>query len=146
LVEDASKLPIPDLASIRLKKPSEFKLIGKPLPRKDIPGKADGSAIYGLDVRVPGMVYAVVARCPVFGGTVKSVDASKAKAMKGVIDVFEIPAVSKASIPAAALLLSRRPPISQCKPASNCRSFGTTARMPAKAAAACGASSVVWWI
>jgi isoquinoline 1-oxidoreductase subunit beta len=93
LVEDASKLPIPDLASVRLKKASEFTLIGKPLARKDIPSKADGSAIFGLDVRVPGMVYAVVARCPVFGGTVKSFDAAKAKAMKGVHDVFEIPAV-----------------------------------------------------
>ena len=48
-----------------------------------------------LDVRVPGMVYAVVARCPAFGGKVKSFDASKAKAMKGVHDVFEIPPVEE---------------------------------------------------
>ena len=55
----------------------------------------DGSAIFGLDVRVPGMVYAAVARCPVFGGKVKSFDAAKTKALKGVLDVFEIPAITE---------------------------------------------------
>jgi isoquinoline 1-oxidoreductase subunit beta len=95
LIEEASKLPVPDLKTVPLKKPAEFKYIGQPMPRKDIPSKTDGSAIFGLDVRVPGMVYAVVARCPVFGGKVKSFDASKAKAMKGVHDVFEIEAVTE---------------------------------------------------
>ncbi|HEX7360170.1 MAG TPA: xanthine dehydrogenase family protein molybdopterin-binding subunit [Bryobacteraceae bacterium] len=90
LVEAAAQLPVPDLATVPLKKTEEFELIGKPLPRKDIPAKVDGSAIYGLDVRVPGMVYAMVARCPVFGGKVKSFDASKAKALKGVNDAFVI--------------------------------------------------------
>ncbi|MGI8959942.1 MAG: molybdopterin cofactor-binding domain-containing protein [Bryobacteraceae bacterium] len=95
LVESAAQLPIPNLATVPLKRPEEFRLIGKPVPRKDIPSKTDGSAQFGLDVRVPGMVYAVVARCPVFGGKVKSFDASKAKAMKGVHDVFEIPPVEE---------------------------------------------------
>jgi isoquinoline 1-oxidoreductase beta subunit len=90
LVESASKLPIPDLATVRLKKPEEFQLIGKAVPKKDIPSKTDGSAQFGLDVRVPGMVYAAVERCPVFGGKVRSFDATKAKAMKGVRDVFQI--------------------------------------------------------
>jgi isoquinoline 1-oxidoreductase subunit beta len=90
LVEAASRLPIPDFEKVRLKKPEEFQIIGKPVPRKDIPSKTDGSAIFGLDVRVPGMVYAVVARCPVFGGTPKSFDATKAKAIKGVLDVFQV--------------------------------------------------------
>jgi len=92
LVESASQLPVPDFEKVRLKKPEEFQIIGKPMPRKDIPSKTDGSATFGLDVRVPGMVYAVVARCPVFGGTAKSFDATKAKAMKGVLDVFQIEA------------------------------------------------------
>jgi isoquinoline 1-oxidoreductase beta subunit len=95
LVESASRLPIPDPATVPLKKPEEFQLIGKDVPRKDIPSKTDGSAQFGLDVRVPGMVYAVVARCPAFGGKVKSFDASKAKTMKGVHDVFEIPPVEE---------------------------------------------------
>lgn len=90
LIEHAAQLPVPDLDKVALKKPEQFQVIGKPLPRKDIPSKTDGSAIFGLDVRVPDMVYAVVARCPVFGGKVKSCDAAKAKAMNGVLDVFEI--------------------------------------------------------
>ncbi len=95
LVESASQLPVPDAKTVALKKPEDFDLIGKSLPRTDIPAKTDGSAIFGLDVRVPGMLYAVVARCPVFGGRVKSFDASKAKSMRGVRDVFEIPAVAQ---------------------------------------------------
>ena len=90
LVEAAAKLPVPDFATVTLKDPSEFELIGKSIPRTDIPAKTNGTAIFGLDVRVPNMVYAVVARCPVFGGKVKSFDASQAKAMKGVLEVFEI--------------------------------------------------------
>ncbi|HEY6988204.1 MAG TPA: molybdopterin cofactor-binding domain-containing protein, partial [Bryobacteraceae bacterium] len=90
LVGSASRLPVPDLKTVRLKKPDEFELIGKGVRRTDVPAKVDGSAIFGLDVRVPGMVYAVVARCPVFGGKVKSVDATSAKALKGVLDVFQI--------------------------------------------------------
>ncbi len=72
LVEAASQIAVPDLKTVRLKKPEEFRLIGMDVPRKDIPSKVDGSAVFGLDVRVPGMVYAVVARCPVFGGKVKT--------------------------------------------------------------------------
>lgn len=90
LVGSASHLPIPDLRTVRLKKPEEFQLIGRGAPRTDIPAKIDGSAIFGLDVRVPDMVYAVVARCPVFGGKMKSFDAAQTKAMKGVLDVFPI--------------------------------------------------------
>ncbi len=90
LVESASQLPAPDLSKVPLKNPDNFDLIGKSVPRLDIPAKTDGSAIFGLDVRVPGMTYAMVERCPVFGGKVKSFDATRAKAMKGVHDVFEI--------------------------------------------------------
>jgi isoquinoline 1-oxidoreductase beta subunit len=95
LVESASKLPIPDAKTVRLKKPEEFTFIGKSLPRTDVPAKVDGSAVFGLDVRVPGMVYAVVARCPVFGGKVKSFDATKARAVKGVLDIFQIEPVGQ---------------------------------------------------
>lgn len=93
LVESASKRPIPDLATVPLKVPRDFQIVGKPMPRKDIPLKTDGSARFGIDVRLPGMLYAVVERCPVFGGKVKSFDATKAKALLGVRDVFDIPAV-----------------------------------------------------
>jgi len=92
LVEAAAKLPIPDLASVPLKKPEQFRLVGQSLPRTDTPAKVDGSAVYGLDVRVPGMLYAVIARCPTFGGKPKKFDAAKAMGVSGVRHVVEIPA------------------------------------------------------
>ena len=92
LVGAASKLPLPDPEKVPLKEESEFQLIGHRVARVDVPAKANGSAQFGLDVRVPGMLFAVIARCPTFGGKVTHVDASKAKVMPGVVDVFEIPA------------------------------------------------------
>jgi isoquinoline 1-oxidoreductase beta subunit len=94
LVESASKLPVPDFNKLTLKKPEEFEIIGKVVARKDIPSKTDGSAVFGIDVRPAGMLYAMVERCPVFGGKVKSFDASAAKSMPGVHEVFEIGAVA----------------------------------------------------
>ncbi len=93
LVEAAEKLPLPDPAKVRLKDVSKFELIGHPVPRVDVPAKVSGSAQFGLDVRVPEMLFAVVARCPTFGGKVAHFDAAKAKAIPGVIEVFEIPAL-----------------------------------------------------
>jgi len=94
LVEAASKLPVPEFSKVTLKKPSEFQIIGTVVQRKDIPSKTDGSAQFGIDVRIPGMKYAMVERPAVFGAKVKSFDAAQAKAIPGVIDVFEIPAVA----------------------------------------------------
>ena len=88
LAEAASKLPVP--ANPPLKDPAQFRLIGKPIKRLDTPAKVDGSAQFGIDVRLPGMLYAVVARCPVFGGKVTSFDATKAKAVPGVKKVVQI--------------------------------------------------------
>ncbi len=93
LVEAASKLPVPDHKTVALKDPAKFKVVGKPVPRNDIPPKTNGTAIFGLDVRLPGMVYAVVARPPVYGGSVKKYDATKAKAVKGVKQIVELPKV-----------------------------------------------------
>jgi isoquinoline 1-oxidoreductase beta subunit len=90
LVESASALPIPDPKSVVLKLPHEYRVLGRSLPRKDIPPKTDGSALFGIDVRVPGMLYAVVARCPTFGGRPASYDATAAKAVPSVRQVFEI--------------------------------------------------------
>ena len=88
LAEAAAKLPVPQ--NVPLKTPEQYQLIGKPTKRLDTPDKVNGSAQYGIDVRLPGMVYAVVARCPVFGGKVASFDASKSKEIPGVKDVFQI--------------------------------------------------------
>lgn len=88
LAEAAAKLPVPQ--NLALKTPDQYRLIGKPTKRLDTPQKVNGSAQYGIDVRLPGMLYAVVARCPVFAGKVASFDAVKAKAIPGVKDVIQI--------------------------------------------------------
>ena len=95
LVEVASKLPLPDPEKVELKDESDFELIGHATPRVDIPSKVNGSAQFGIDVRVPDMLFAVVARCPTFGGKPSHFDATSAKAVPGVRDVFEIPALGK---------------------------------------------------
>jgi len=88
LAEAASKLSVP--ANITLKTPQQFTLIGKPHKRLDTPDKTNGRAQFGIDTRLPGMLHAVVERCPVFGGKVVSFDASKAKAVPGVKQVVQI--------------------------------------------------------
>jgi isoquinoline 1-oxidoreductase beta subunit len=93
LADAAEKLPRPDPEKVPLKDASKFEVIGHPVPRVDVPSKVNGSAQFGLDVRVPEMVFAVVARCPTFGGKAAKFDAAKAKAIPGVRDVFEIPAL-----------------------------------------------------
>ncbi len=90
LAAAASQLPIPNLETVPLKNPDEFHIVGTAVPKPDVPLKVGGRAIYGMDVKVPGMLYAVVARCPTFGGTVKSFNAEKAKAMPGVRHVVAI--------------------------------------------------------
>ena len=89
LAEAAAKLPVP--SNVALKDPAQFKLIGKPVQRVDTPAKVTGKAVFGIDVRLPGMVHAVVARCPVFDGKVARFDATKAKAVPGVTQVVQIP-------------------------------------------------------
>lgn len=89
LAEAAAKLPVP--ATVRLKEPKDFVYFGRRVPRKDSRAKIDGSAIFTQDVRLPGMLTAVVAHPPRFGARVKSLDASRAKAVKGVTDVVAIP-------------------------------------------------------
>jgi isoquinoline 1-oxidoreductase subunit beta len=91
LADAASKLPVPAANTIQLKTASEFKIVGKPTKRLDTPEKVTGKAIYALDVVRPGMLYAVVARCPVTGGSVATFDPTAAKAVPGVKHVVQIP-------------------------------------------------------
>jgi isoquinoline 1-oxidoreductase beta subunit len=88
LTETAAKLPVPD--NVRLKDPKEFRIIGKRMPRVDTPSKVDGSAKFGIEIRVPGMLYASVVQCPIFGGKVKSYDETKAAAVPGVKKILKI--------------------------------------------------------
>ncbi|HSB27068.1 MAG TPA: xanthine dehydrogenase family protein molybdopterin-binding subunit [Pyrinomonadaceae bacterium] len=91
LADEAAKKPIPE--KVTLKNASDFRLIGKRTPRLDGQPKCDGSQKFGLDLDLPGMKIALVAHPPVFGGRVKSTDASEARKLTGVADVFEIPLV-----------------------------------------------------
>ena len=88
LAEAAAKLPMP--SGVQPKDPKDFKIIGKPVKRLDVHDKSMGRTKFGIDAKQPDMVYAVLARCPVFGGKVASFDASKAKAVPGVKDVVQI--------------------------------------------------------
>jgi len=105
LVADAAKLPIPDLKTVPLKNSSEFAIVGQNIPRIDAKEKATGKARFGIDARVPGMLYAVVARCPVFGGKVKSFDTTKTKGVSGVRDVITIDAVAKGAFTAGGVVV-----------------------------------------
>ncbi len=89
LAADASKLPVPEKPP--MKDPKDFRIVGKATRRLDTPAKTNGTAEFGIDVKMPGMVYAALEQSPVIGGTVKSFDAAKAKAMPGVVDVVQIP-------------------------------------------------------
>jgi isoquinoline 1-oxidoreductase beta subunit len=89
LAEAASKKEPPKTPG--LKPQSEWKLLGKPMPRIDSPSKVDGSAIFGLDFKLPGMVYAAVRNCPVFGGKLVNYDRSSVDGFPGVIDVVPVP-------------------------------------------------------
>ena len=91
LVEAASKLPLINPDNLTLKSPKDFKVIGQSIPRTDVPSKVDGSAIFGLDLRVPGMLFAVIARCPHFGGKLISYDPAAARAIPGVRAIFPVP-------------------------------------------------------
>ncbi len=88
LAEAAAKLPVPK--EVPLKDPKDFTIVGKATKRLDTPGKVNGTAEYGIDVKLPGMVYASLEQCPVIGGKVRRFDATKARAMPGVIDVVQI--------------------------------------------------------
>ncbi|WP_175921640.1 xanthine dehydrogenase family protein molybdopterin-binding subunit [Burkholderia latens] len=89
LVADASKLPVPD--KVTLKQPADFKLIGHRIPRVDGPAKSNGTAHFTLDTTLPGMRVALLQRPPRFGATVRSFDATAAKAVPGVVAVVQVP-------------------------------------------------------
>jgi isoquinoline 1-oxidoreductase beta subunit len=89
LAAAAAKLPQP--VNVPLKPPGDWKVIGKPTRRLDTPEKITGRAVFGLDVRLPGMLTAVVAHPPTFGGKVKRFDPAAARAVPGVRAVFEVP-------------------------------------------------------
>jgi isoquinoline 1-oxidoreductase beta subunit len=88
LAADAARIPIP--ASVMLKRPKDFRLVGTPAKRLDAPAKVNGMAVYGIDARPPGVKIATLAQSPVFGGRVKSVDDRAAKAVNGMRQIVRL--------------------------------------------------------
>ena len=88
LAADAAKLEAPK--TVQLKDPKTWTLIGKPIPRVDIPDIVVGKRRYGIDTQLPGMLHAAVAACPVFNGKVKSMDASKVENRRGIVKVLNM--------------------------------------------------------
>ncbi len=89
LATEAAKISLAQEPAI--KTPEQYTLMGKPKPRLDVPLKINGTAKFGIDTRLPDMVYAAVTACPVFGGKLKSVDATEAKSRRGILGVVELP-------------------------------------------------------
>src|SRR5262249_11802255 len=112
------KLDVPK--DIKLKDPKDWTIIGKPLKRLDTVDKTNGKMIYGIDVKLPGLLNAAVRACPVFGGKVKSFDASKVATMPGIKKV--VPVGDNAVAVVADTWCTRR------APSMRRRSNGTTGR------------------
>lgn len=90
LASDAAKLPVPNLATIQLKDPKDYKIIGHSVPGIDSPKVVKGEPLFGIDTVVPGMLYAVFQKCPVFGGKVASANLDTIKSLPGVRHAFVI--------------------------------------------------------
>jgi isoquinoline 1-oxidoreductase subunit beta len=88
LLADAARVAVPE--NVALKRPQDFKLIGTPAKRLDTPEKVNGTAVYGIDARPPGVKIATLAQSPVFGGRLKSVNDAAAKAVKGVRQIVQL--------------------------------------------------------
>jgi isoquinoline 1-oxidoreductase subunit beta len=86
----AAKLPVPDLKTMKLKDAKDWKIAGKPLKRLDTAAKLTGKQVYGIDLKLPGMLTASIKDCPVHGGKIASFNADKAKSMPGVKGVYQV--------------------------------------------------------
>jgi isoquinoline 1-oxidoreductase beta subunit len=92
LAAKAATLPVPDLATVPLKDPKTFEIVGQPIPGVDNEKIVTGQPLFGIDVDVPGMLYAVFQKCPVFGGRVMNANVDALKALPGVHDAFIVKA------------------------------------------------------
>ena len=88
LASKVAALPAPNLADVKLKDPKDYKIIGKPQVGLDVKNIVVGKPMFAIDVKVPGMVYAVFEKCPVFGGTVVSANLDEIKKLPGIKDAF----------------------------------------------------------
>ena len=131
LVQAAAQQAAP--RELRLKPRAERRLIGQPVPRTDVPAKVNGQAVFGLDVRPEGLVYAAIAHCPVFGGQLKSLDPAPALALQGVLQAFALNAQSVVVVARNSWLaqqgLLRLAPVWDEGPNAQLQSSGISARL-----------------
>ena len=95
LAQEAANLPLPDLATLKLKDASSFKVIGQWTPGVDVPDIVSGKPIYSIDLNLPGMLFAVYQKCPVFGGKVVKANVDEIKKLPGVKDAFVVEGTMK---------------------------------------------------
>jgi isoquinoline 1-oxidoreductase beta subunit len=105
LVDTAAKLPVPDFNTVPLKNSDDFTIVGHDRNRFEAKDKSSGKAKFGIDSRIPGMQYAVIARCPVFGGKLGKFDAAKARNVAGVRDVISIEPVGQGAFTAGGVVV-----------------------------------------
>jgi isoquinoline 1-oxidoreductase beta subunit len=91
LVSEAAKLPVPKKEDLQFKSPAEYRYIGKELPIIDLDDLCSGRGVFGFDAALPGMLYASIARSPVYGGKLKSVDDTETRALRGVTQIVVLP-------------------------------------------------------
>ena len=91
LVTLASRQPVPKKETLKFKSPAEYRYVGQNVPIADLDGILDGHAVFGMDAKMPGMVYASIERPPVFGGTLKTYDDAEARKVRGVSKTLTIP-------------------------------------------------------
>jgi isoquinoline 1-oxidoreductase subunit beta len=105
---EAAAIPAPDLASVKLKDPSEFRIIGTRVGGVDNHAIVTGKPLYGIDVNLPGLRYAAFVKCPVFGGKVKSANLTEVKALPGVRDAFVVEGSPANELSAGVALIADR--------------------------------------
>lgn len=99
LAHDAARIPVPDQSAVRLRRPADFRLIGRPVRRVDARARITGRHVYGIDVAIAGMLYATVVRSPVIGGTIASVNDAAARAVPGVRRALRLAADGPTRLP-----------------------------------------------
>lgn len=108
LMPKARRLQMPDPAQVRLKERSQFAIVGRPITAKNSQNKVNGTAVYGIDVRIPGCYYAMIERCPIIDARLRNFDDRKARAVPGVIAIFPVPRIGRPAFTAGGVAIVAR--------------------------------------